>query len=132
MTIRRRIRPPRQIEDQVAAEVASLVSQRIEEDDIENERRRLENEKLRQDLDERKKYAHNLFLLMVWWVIFIVAVVLFQGFNIKIMVRGDALNNFKLSENVLLALITTTTINLLGLFGIVVTYLFPKQQKKKN
>ena len=70
--------------------------------------------------DMRKKYALALFCLCVAWLIFI-------GFIIWSAGRAwifDAA--FKLSDAVLIALITTTTLNVLGLFLGVTLWLFPR------
>ena len=78
-----------------------------------------ELESYRQDTAERKKYASNIFGLMAGWILFIVVVILLQASETA---------KFELTENVLLALIVTTTANILGLFVIVANYLFPKSR----
>lgn len=79
------------------------------------EKQKLENEALSQDISERKKYAGHIFWLIVGWLVGLFVVLSLQGF------KGC---QFELSENVLLALITGTTVNILGIFVIVVNYLF--------
>jgi hypothetical protein len=70
---------------------------------------------------ERRRYALWLFWLSVIWLIVILAFLLFAA--IKTMFGID----FELSDAVLIALITTTTINVLGLFYIVARWLFPSK-----
>ena len=70
---------------------------------------------------ERRRYALWLFGLSVIWLIVILAFLLFAA--IKTMFGID----FELSDTVLVALITTTTINVLGLFYIVARWLFPSK-----
>ena len=70
---------------------------------------------------ERRRYALWLFWLSVIWLIVILAFLLFAA--IKTMFGID----FELSDTVLVALITTTTINVLGLFYIVARWLFPSK-----
>jgi hypothetical protein len=70
---------------------------------------------------ERRRYALWLFGLSVIWLIVILAFLLFAA--IKSMFGID----FALSDTVLVALITTTTINVLGLFYIVARWLFPSK-----
>jgi hypothetical protein len=73
----------------------------------------------RQMLGLRKKYATGLFLLMIVWLVFIGKVVASSGTGKWC---GHA---FNLSDGVVIALITTTTVNVLGLFYIVAKWLFP-------
>lgn len=79
------------------------------------EKQRLENEAIGQNIKERKKYAGHIFWLIVGWLVLLFVVLGLQGFKYC---------EFELSENVLLALITGTTVNILGIFVIVVNYLF--------
>ena len=73
---------------------------------------------LQQDNQQRKLYANRVFGLLCGWVGGLFAVILLQGF---------ATNMFRLSDNVLLALIGGTTVNIIGIFLVVVRYLFPKR-----
>ena len=66
-------------------------------------------------LEERRIYAEKLFMLSVVWTIFIGAFLVAAG-----------LGNLRVSDSVLIALITTTTANVLGLFYIVAKWLFPQ------
>lgn len=75
---------------------------------------RLQNEK--QNREDRKKYANRIFWLMVSWISAIILIIIVNGF-------GDYLN-FIVSDKVLIALISGTTINVLGIFIIVAKYLF--------
>lgn len=72
----------------------------------------------------RTEFAHNLFLLVCTWLICVIAAVLMVGFKFL---------GFYLADNVLIVFITTTTINVLGLFVIVAKWLFPnpKNEEKK-
>lgn len=72
-------------------------------------------EKLRQDRDERKDYASMIFNLMCWY--------LFAVFFI-IILNGITANNFLVSDNVIMALLGTTAIEVIGTFGFVAKYLF--------
>jgi hypothetical protein len=69
-----------------------------------------------QDISERKKYAGYFFFLACAWVVIIISILLLQGFGA----------HFKLSEPVILALIGSTTVNILGILYVVANYLFPK------
>ena len=68
-----------------------------------------------QDLEERKKYALRIFVLMCCWLGLLFAL---------LFVAGWAPLGFELSDSVLLALIGGTTANVLGIFVLVARYLF--------
>lgn len=72
-----------------------------------------------QDIQSRKKYAKRIFRLICFWLTGIFVIILFQGFSIFF--------KFNLQPSVMLALIGGTTINVLGLFVIVIQYIFPKK-----
>lgn len=89
-----------------------------------------------QDTSERKRYASRVFVLICCWVGAILSILFFQGFLSQS--SGDILLKwgsayfripwrFSLSDPVLLALIGSTTVNIIGLFVIVMNYLFPKR-----
>lgn len=56
------------------------------------------------------------------WIGTVVLILIFQGF-------GARSNFFHLSDSVLLTLLTTTTVNILGLFLIALNYLYAKQDR---
>lgn len=68
----------------------------------------------------REKYTSKLFILTVSWVFLIIAITV-----------TDGLRWIELGSSELIALITTTTINVLVFFVLVVKYLFqiPKEDK---
>lgn len=110
--------------------IAATASTEIEAgvaDSVELERLQLENDKLRaevatlqQDREERKKYAHRVFLLMAAWLAAMIILVTLAGFKMS-------LYTFSLSDAVILAMIGSTTASVIGIFLIVATYLFPKR-----
>jgi uncharacterized membrane protein YdbT with pleckstrin-like domain len=65
----------------------------------------------------RKKYSHRIFMITSGWLISVVGILLLVGF--KKMILSDA---------VLIALLGTTTVNVLGFFLIVIQYLFNKEK----
>jgi hypothetical protein len=73
---------------------------------------------LEQNRTERKKFATLLFQLIIGWLIAIGLILFAQGMGYF------AFWKFELSEGVMLALIGGTTVNVLGLFLVVVKYLF--------
>jgi hypothetical protein len=90
-----------------------------EEEDLDRQQQKAAIQGLVQDIDERKKYATYFFWLACSWLLTIILVVLLQGF-------GGFLE-FRLSDNVVLALIGSTTVNVLGILYVVSNYLFPKR-----
>lgn len=96
-----------------------------ERQSYENARLALQNELLEakiddlvQDRDQRKTYSNRLFRLIVCWLMAIGLIVLLDGFSCI---------PFALSVPVLTTIIGSTTVAVLGLFAIVVNYLFPKR-----
>ena len=82
-------------------------------------RQGLENLDYAKDIEARDKYARRLFLLVVGWILAVFAIVLLQGF------LGHVDKQiFYLSDGVVIAFISGTTANVLGLLAIVVRYLF--------
>lgn len=78
---------------------------------------------LRQNNQERKKYAMYIFILTSIWAFCIFLILFFQGFG------DNSPFCFNISDNVLITLITTTTINFFGFFLLVIKYLFKSEQQ---
>ena len=72
-----------------------------------------------QDIEERKKYANYFFRLACSWLFIITTILILQGF--------DGFYSFKLQDNIVLAVIGSTTVNILGILYVVANYLFPKR-----
>ena len=81
-------------------------------------------------LDNKSKLIDiGLRYLFALWVLFIVtSFLLFVKEILYLKFNYDK----NLSDNVIIALLTTTTINILTLAFMVISYLFPKKLKKKN
>ena len=84
---------------------------KIAELDIKKE----ELESKRQDRLQRKAYADNIFKFLCVYMIAIF-IIIFR--------HGEILNGFELADSVVITLITTTTANIIGIFILVVRYLF--------
>src|ERR1700682_570393 len=82
-----------------------------------------ELESLKQDTALRKKFARRISLLVIAWLF---VVFLMLGSNIFAVTISN--HSFRLSYNVLLALVGSTTANVLGIFVIVIHYLFPDRR----
>ena len=81
---------------------------------------------LGQDIDERKKYAHRTFCLISTWLAAVYILILLEGF------AGLPRSWFTLDKTVLLTVVGSTTASVLGIFIVVMHYLFPtKGQDEK-
>lgn len=99
--------------------------------DLEFEQKLVDLSGLRQDIDERQKYASRLFVLLACWMGFVAICFLLTGlkdFRFSFMSIPVATGGFfYLSDTVLIALLAGATVNLIALFAIVAWYLFPKK-----
>lgn len=81
------------------------------------------NKTLAQNTAERKKYAHKIFLLTVYWSLLIFFILFLKGWR-----------SLDLSDKIIITLISSTTINFFGFFFLVTKYLFnpeiPKVSKR--
>lgn len=77
----------------------------------------------KQDREERKKYGVIITSIVIVWLICVVSFILISGFG------HIGQHKFQLSDGVLLAILGTFTANIVGLFIVVIRYLFhrPKQ-----
>jgi hypothetical protein len=88
----------------------------LERERLEIERLRTELNSLKNDITARQIYAGLTYLLVILWLGLIIWIIIATGSGW-----------YRLSDTVLVALITTTTLNVLGLFLVVTQYLFPKK-----
>jgi hypothetical protein len=116
---------PKAIHDEPRKDVKSNAAEQ-EQEDLEKQRKQLENVSLEQDIKERKAYALKVYRLICVWLGVIAFPLFLQGCSeTSIEVLGLSLQwRFSLSDQVLITLISGTTINILGIFIIVVKYLF--------
>jgi hypothetical protein len=96
---------------------------REEEEDLNREQQRALIRGLLQDIQERKKYATYFFFFACCWLAIIAGIVLLDGFGSFWFGKFP----FRLSERVVLAMIGSTTVNVLGILYVVANYLFPKK-----
>jgi cation transport ATPase len=82
---------------------------------IDNDLRREELENRKQDRAQRKTFAKMIFWFLCAYMLIVMALIYFSGFKVCF-----------LSNNVLITLLTTTTANIIGIFLLVVKYLFAK------
>ena len=93
-----------------------------EKEYLEGKRAEIELASVQQDIEERRKYAHRIFCLIVGWLIAVAVILFLQGFHVAIHASA-----FSLPSSVLLATIGGTTASVLGIFVIVTKYLFPNR-----
>lgn len=96
-----------------------------EEQSYENKKHTEDIADRQQNRIERKKYAKSVYRLIIGWLIGIFVLILLAGTGTTF---GSAF--FHLSDTVLLAMIGGTTVNVLGLFVIVMRHLFPNNSKE--
>jgi amino acid permease len=97
-----------------------------EKEDLEKVRYGAQTEGQKQDIQERKKYAQLFFYLSCAWLVAIVVIIMLQGFG------AFWKTPFKLSDSIVLAMIGSTTANVLGILYIVAKYLFPNRGSDDN
>jgi hypothetical protein len=124
-----------------SSEADDLTAESLEEAKL-NEANLL-NRILHHDLEARRTYGNRAFWLVVSWLGCVLMMLLLQGFfgHGKAEITGSLLavpfkitepSVFSLSDPVLIALISGTTISVLGIFAAVMNYLFPKRDKEKR
>jgi hypothetical protein len=91
--------------------------------DLEEHKLAFQLECLEQELKElrethglRVSYTGRIFWLVVAWLTCVVVCVMFSGFRY---------HEFRLSDSVIIAFITSTTVNVVGLFVLVAKWMFP-------
>ena len=94
-------------------------------------RRDLELNELEQNIKARKLYAKLIFGLVCGWLVCVLVIAILEGLGAS----GEAFYffrrfpiKFKLESNVMIALIATTTANIIAVLVIVMKYLFPNQK----
>jgi hypothetical protein len=97
-------------------------STQLETVSSEIDRLEIENDGLKQNISERKKYAHRAFCLVISWLVTIGIILILQGFHLK---------GFDLTSGVLQILIGSTTTGVVGIFLIVTRYLFHYDEPPK-
>ncbi|MCR8918387.1 hypothetical protein [Bacteroides sp. ET225] len=97
-----------------------LAKEQLREARLKNEALEEENRGDSQDRDQRKDFAERIYSF---------AAIYMFGVFVILFLSGTQTTNFKLSDNVLITLLGTTTANVIGILIIVVTYLFSRKKK---
>lgn len=88
-------------------------------------RLKMQVKELRANRRMRKEYANKLFIGSAVWLSLILLFVLLQGLKLRHDIIGwNPPIGFELSERVMLAILVTTSLNIIGLFLVVVKWLF--------
>lgn len=95
----------------------------------------LENAGLRQGTTERRRYSGRVFGLVCVWLVFVMFTITaagLGGYPFFSILGVYSFFGFRLSDNVLIALLTSSTATVLGVLLIVVRYLFPSRNGNKD
>lgn len=99
--------------------------------------KQLENQIVQDDdiHELRKEYVPKLFWMIIGWLFAVALFVFLTAYSADNINNPDCRINcarFNLSDNVLIAFITTTTATVIGLFVVVAKWLFPSQEKDEK
>lgn len=95
-----------------------LKNERLREAQLRNAALEGENQGDSQDRDQRKAFAERIFSFVCYYMFFVFLILFLCGSQ----------GRFHLSDTVLVTLLGTTTANVIGLFVIVVKYLFSRKR----
>ena len=73
----------------------------------------------KQDRKQRKNFSYMIFYFLCAYLVFVFVVLFFSGFSGLI---------FRMADSVLITLLSTTTVNVISIFILVVKYLFPTER----
>ena len=93
--------------------------------------KKLADEKLKgleQDREQRKEFSHKIYTLVCIWLGLLIFILCMHAWGIHFHPLPS--KEFFLSDGVLIALITGTSANIIGLMAIVILYLFPRSGNK--
>lgn len=85
---------------------------------LEEEKKRLKLKEKADVLQQRKSFSGRIFALVLFYVLAVLAIIVLCGFDV-----------LSISDAVLIALLSTTTANVVGLLVIVMKYFFPALAK---
>ena len=135
-----------EIEQEVKSEIESEVkagevaqSQKIEDEKWKSDEReqsirkwKLSNQEYEDEIEFRRFLTHDLLKITKAWLIFIAVIIVLEGLHNTILFWHDKntyVYGFYLESNVMIAVLTTTTITVLGLFLVVTRHIFYRSNK---
>ncbi|MCY3666693.1 MAG: hypothetical protein OXH81_13615 [Gemmatimonadetes bacterium] len=129
--------PPPSVEDSAQDTSLDASAQRSAELDKKLGELRIAN--LQQDMEARREYANKLYRLIIWWLSGIGLLIVLQGFTFDFVFWATPSGSssfkdffpisFSLSDKVFIAILTGTTVNVLGLFLVVARYFYKSKEK---
>lgn len=100
-----------------AEAIKDIYTKNLDEFEVQKiQKLKLKNTELENNNSERKRYALWIFILTCAWAFLIFLIIFLQGFGTVV--------TFKITDSVMITLITSTTINFFGFFLLVIRYLF--------
>lgn len=98
---------------------------------FENQKREIEINELTHELHTRKFLTNDLFVIVKNWFIFIGLVIILTGFSPDVtrVFPFIIIHSFRLSDNVLMSLLGSTTITIVGLYSPVIAHFFNHKKK---
>lgn len=123
-------KPPEEVKDIIASTQDSSASTAIVEDEASWLLKNQLIESLQVNRTQRRKYARYTFWLTCGWITLVLMIVAASGLELpgKFGIKGNLL---KLSDTVIVTLITTTTVNVFAFFVLVMKYLFNSEELKE-
>lgn len=91
----------------------------------------LNNKDLEQTIKFRETLTNKLQNFIMGWMIFIALTIIAFGYNYGVTLAKTGVW-FYIPEKIMIALICTTTANIIGLFAIVTNYFFPNKGKSNS
>lgn len=92
---------------------------------------KLKNTEFSDGIIFRRRLTFTLFNLIIYWLVFIGCIVVLQGLKGCLIPYTGFHFGFGLEANVMIALLTTTTLTVVGLFATVTSHVFQKNKEKK-
>ena len=120
-------------DDKAAAEEASLRAEQLRAELSDRQKMaELRRVSFKQDTEERKAYATKIFRLVAVWLGLVFTLLALDGCKRLSLRLGSWSSDwhFELSDKVLVALIAGTTVDVIGLFAVVASYLFFRPDRK--
>jgi hypothetical protein len=112
-----------------------LVDEQLRQNKLKNDRFEDESTHWKTIYELRRDYIPKLFYMIVGWLVVVALFVFLTGYSADNINNPDCRINctrFNLSDNILIAFITTTTATVIGIFIIVAKWLFPPPPKEKE
>ena len=84
------------------------------------------------DLNLREEFARKIFNTMAVWLFSVIVILILSGIESISIIKWNLDFRFKLNDSVLIAMLTSTSVQVIALVAIILNYLFPKNGSGKN